>query len=243
MKSLAVLKRALFAMAGVMAISSVATPAHAAPFYFYSITAVPKWGQFGDPQAVKGWSALTALTGGGSPFRAENYVSIALQGYNGYWYAYDTFYGEARGFVGADVSIPTAQWLAPAAYVWTGGPAGGGGVAFFNSFNPFTGIFYANELIVLDPFSCSASCELSTLEAALGSTSGTLTPSSGPPVIPTEDEDASMTPNPSGTNYFASGTLSTAATPEPPSVTYLLLALAAGGVVYLRRGRQILPTA
>ena len=239
---LAVLKRVLFATVGVIAFLGIARPAAAAPFYFYTITAPPNWVGFGNPQPVAGWSALTALVAG-PPTAPENYVSLSLLGYPGYWYAYDTFLGESNGFVGADVSVPTAQWLTPAAYYWVGGPAGGGALGFFNSFNPFTGIFYANMMIVLDPPSCGVAIDcLSDLETALGSTSGTLTPSlvtldgNGDPqgiTIPNDDEDASVAPNPAGTDYFASGS---AETPEGPSAIYLLLGIfVVGAGVFLRR--------
>jgi hypothetical protein len=251
MNSFAVLKRVLVATAVAVVTLSFARPAAAAPFYFYAITAVPNWG-LGNPQPVSGWSAITALNGSvqTTPFAAENYVSISLLGYPGYWYAYDTFAGEANGFIGADVSIPTAQWLTPAAFFWTGGPAGGGAFAFFNSFNPFTGIFYANEMIVLDPDSCSAIDCLSELEGELGSTSGPLTPSlvtldsNGDPegvTLPGDKEDPNVAPDPNGTDYFASGSV-VAQTPESPTAIYVLLGMGAGAGVFYRRGR-LLPTA
>ncbi len=253
MHSLAVLKRVLLATAGVIALLSFARPAVAGPFYFYTITAVPHW-NLGNPQPVSGWSALTALTGSAAatPFRAENYVSLSLLGYPGYWYAYDTFRGEANGFIGADVSVPTAQWTNPAAYFWTGGPAGGGALAFFNSFNPFTGTFYANELIVLDPPSCDATCEIDLLEAALGNSSGPLTPSmvtldaDGDPMgitLPGDKEFDNVAPDPSGTDYFASGTSQQGVVPEAPTATYLLLGTVVGAGAFFRRGRSLRPTA
>jgi hypothetical protein len=229
----------------VIALLGIAPPAAAAPFYFYTITAVPNWG-LGNPQPLAGWTAQTALVAG-PPLAAENYVSLSLLGYPGYWYAYDTFLGEANGFIGADVSVPTAQWLTPAAYYWVGGPAGGGALGFFNSFNPFTGVFFANMMIVLDPASCGdASACLSALESELGSTSGTLTPSittldgNGDPLgitIPNDDEDASVAPDPSGPNYFASGS---ASTPEGPTAIYLLIGMfVVGAGVFFRRPRAI----
>jgi len=224
----------------VIAFLSIARPAAAAPFYFYVITAPPNWG-FGNPQPVAGWSALTALAPG-APTAPEDYVSLSLLGYPGYWYAYDTFLGESNGFVGADVSVPTAQWVTPAAYTWAGGPAGGGGLAFFNSFNPRTGIFFANMMIVLDPYACTPSVCLSDFETDLGSTSGTLTPSlvtldgNGDPqgiTIPNNDEDASVAPDPLGTDYFASGT---AMAPEGPTAIYLLIGIFVVGTgVFFRR--------
>jgi hypothetical protein len=241
MNSLALLKRVLLATVGVIAFLGIARPAAAAPFYFYVITAPPNWG-FGNPQSVAGWSAWTALAAG-APTAPENYVSLALQGYPGYWYAYDTFLGESNGFVGADVSVPTAQWVTPAAYTWVGGPAGGGGLAFFNSFNPFTGVFYANMLIVLDPYACTVSVCLSDFEADLGSTSGTLTPSlvtldgNGYPqgiTLPQDDEDPSVAPDPSGIDYFASG--SQFVVPEGPTAIYLLIGIfVVGAGVFLRQ--------
>jgi hypothetical protein len=250
MKSLAVLKRVLLATAGVIAFLGVARPAEAAGLgYFYVITAPPNWGLFGNPQPVKSWSALTAL-GPGAPTAPEDYVSLGLLGYPGYWYAYDTFLGESAGFIGADVSVPTAQWITPAAYYWTGGPAGGGALAFFNSFNPFTGVFFANEMIVLDPASCTAIDCLSELEGQLGSSSGTLTPSlvtldgSGDPqgiTIPGDDEDASVAPDPSGTDYFAGGS-QFVDTPEGPTGIYVMLGVfVVGAGVFFRRRRPLLP--
>ncbi len=248
MKSLAVLKRVLLATAGVIAISSFARPAVAAPFYFYTITAPPNWG-LGNPQPLRSWSAFTALNGSvaTTPFRAENFVSLSLLGNPINYFAYDTFLGESVGIIGADVSVPTAQWLNPAVYTWVGGPAGGGGRAFFNSFNPFTGTFYANELIVLDPPSCDVLCELNLLlEADLGSTSGPLTPTvvsldaNGNPMgitIPNDDEDDSVAPDPNGTDFFRFGRTAQVVTPEPPSATYMLLGIAAGGGFFFRRLR------
>lgn len=252
MKSLALVKRVLLATAGMTAFLGIARPAAAVGFkYFYVITPPPIWAN-GNPQAA-GWSALTALNGSAltTPFAPEDYVSLSLPAsYPGsFWFAYDTFLGEANGFIGADVSVPTAQWVTPAAYFWAGGPAGGGALAFFNSFNPFTGIFFANELIVLDPPSCvDASTCLSDLESELGSNSGTLTPSSvtldsnGDPqgiTIPNDDEDASVAPDPLGTNTFSEGT---AETPEGPTGIYLLLGIfVAGAGALLRQRRPLLP--
>jgi hypothetical protein len=244
MNPISVLKRAFVAMAGLVALLGIARPAAAAPFYFYTITAPPNWLGFGNPQLPAGWSALTALAPGGA-FAPENYVSLALQGYPGYWYSYDTFLGESNGFVGADVSVPTAQWVTPAAYTWAGGPAGGGGLAFFNSFNPRTGIFFANMMIVLDPLACTpASVCLSDFETDLGSTSGLLTPSlvtldvNGAPqgiTLPTGGEDASIAPNPLGTDYFASGS-QFVPTPEGPTAIYLLLGIFMAGIgIFSRR--------
>jgi hypothetical protein len=237
-----VLKKILLATAGVIAFLGIARPAAAAPFYFYTITAPPNWVGFGAPQFPSGWTAQTALVAG-PPLAAENYVSLSLFGYPGYWYTYDTFFGESNGFVGADVSVPTAQWLTPAAYIWAGGPAPGGGLAFFNSFNPRTGVFYANMMIVLDPASCSpASVCLSDFEADLGSTSGTLTPTlvtldgNGDPqgiTLPEDGEDASIAPDLSGPDYFASGS---ELTPEGPTAIYLLLGIIVIGTsVFFRR--------
>jgi hypothetical protein len=237
-------------MAGVIALLGIARPAAAAPFYFYTITAVPNWG-FGNPQPLAGWTAQTALVAG-PPLAAENYVSLSLLGYAGYWYTYDTFLGESNGFIGADVSIPTAQWVTPAAYTWVGGPAGGGALGFFNSFNPFSGVFYANMMIVLDPMMCDATCTLNLFETDLGSTSGALTPSlvtldvNGDPLgitIPNGDEDPSVAPNPLGTDYFASGS-EQVPTPEGSTATYLLLGIfVVGAGVFFRRRRPLLPAA
>jgi len=249
MKLPAVLKRVLLTTAGVIATLGIARPAAAAPFYFYTITAVPNWG-LGNPQPIAGFTALTALNGSvaTTPFRAENYVSLSLLGYPGFWYSYDTFFGESRGFIGADVSVPTAQWTNPGAFTWVGGPAGGGGLAFFNSFNPFTGTFYANMMIVLDPPSCDALCELNDLEALLGSTSGTLTPTTvtidanGNPegiTLPGDSEFDDVAPDPSGTDYFASGSAQVV-TPEGPTASYVLIGIAAGAGVFFRRGRTLL---
>ena len=241
MNSLALLKRTLLAMVGVFAFLGIARPAVAAPFYFYVITAPPNWG-FGNPQALQSWSALTAL-GPGAPTAPEDYVSLGLQGYPGYWYAYDTFLGESNSFIGADVSIPTAAWTAPAAYYWVGGPAGGGELAFFNTFNPFTGLFYANALIVGDPPCTDTGCpDMSTFVSDLGGNTSFLT---SPTLIPLDqlntitppgwNEDQSITPpNPLGPNYFDSG--SQFVTPEGPTAIYLLLGIfVIGASVFFRR--------
>ncbi len=242
MNSLSLLKRVLLVTAGMIAFLSIARPAAAAPFYFYTISAAPNWGA-GNPQTLASWRALTALAPG-APTAAENYVSLSLRTIPGYWYAYDTFLGESNGFVGADVSVPTAHWVTPAAYYWTGGPAGGGALGFFNSFNPFTGVSYANMMIVLDPPSCSAINCLSDFEANLGSTSGLLTPSlvtldgSGAPqgiTLPGDGETPSVAPDPLGTNYFASGSVMT---PEGPTAIYLLLGIfvIGAGILFRRPG-------
>ncbi|MFZ1086739.1 MAG: hypothetical protein WAN35_17390 [Terracidiphilus sp.] len=244
MNTLAVLKRVLLATAGVIAMLGIARPAAAAPFYFYTITAVPNWGA-GNPQPLAGWSAVTALAPG-APLQAENYVSLSLLTIPGFWYAYDTFLGESNGFIGADVSIPTAQWVTPAAYIWAGGPGPvfGGGLAFFNSFNPFTGVFFANMMIVGDPAGCDATCALGDFETDLGSTSGSLTPSlvtldgNGDPVgvtLPNDDEDPSVAPDPNGTDYFASGSQEVD-TPEGSTAIYLLFGISLlGAALFLRR--------
>ena len=213
MNSLALLKRALLATVSVIAFLGIARPAVAAPYYFYVITAPPNWLGYGNPQPLQSWSALTALAPG-APTAPEDYVSLGLLGYPGYWYAYDTFLGESNGFIGADVSIPTAQWLGPAAYYWVGGPAGGGELAFFNTFNPFTGLFYANMMIVGDPPCTDTGCpDMSTLVSDLGgNTSFLFSPTQYPLdqlntiTPPGWDEDQSLNPpNPLGPNYFASG--------------------------------------
>ena len=254
MKPLAVLKRVLLATAGVIAFLSIARPAAAAPFkYFYVITAPPNWA-FGNPQPLKSWSALTAL-GPGAPTAPENYVSLSLLGRPGYWYAYDTFLGESVNILGADVSIPTAQWVNPVGYWWAGGPGPvfGGALLFFNSFNG--GTFYANELIIGDP-PCSTPfsatdpgglCELDSFETYLG-ISATNTEVSGPGSVTPPDDDNSLDPLTLPDDYvdydFTADTDATAFvdTPEGPTGIYLLLGIFAVGAGVILRRREWLRT-
>jgi hypothetical protein len=243
MNSLAVLKRVLLATAGVIAFLGVARPAAAVPFsYFYVITAPPNWA-FGNPQPLKSWLALTAL-GAGAPLAKEDYVSLSLLGRPGYWYAYDTFLGEANGFLGADVSIPTAQWVNPVGYWWAGGPSPvfGGALLFFNSFN--NGTFYANELIIGDPASCDGLCELDAFEASLG-ISATNNAVSGPgSVTPPNDDDSLITPPTDYVDYNFAGGSQFADTPEGPTGIYLLLGVfVIGAGAFFRRRRPLLTAA
>jgi MYXO-CTERM domain-containing protein len=252
MKSLAVLKRVVLATAGVIAFLGVARPAAAAPFkYFYVITAPPNWG-FGNPQPLKSYSALTFTAG--APTSAENYVSLGLLGYPGYWYAYDTFKGEANGFLGADVSIPTAWWVNPVGYWWStpgvGGPVHGGALLFFNSFSG--GTFYADELIIGDPASCDGLCELQDFESYLG-ISPTNYSVSGPGAVtpPTDDDSLDPSTLPPSTDYvdydFTTDADATAFvdTPEGPTGIYLLLGIfvIGAGALLRRRRRPLLPAA
>jgi hypothetical protein len=117
-------------------------------YYFYAITPVPTWSQ-GNPQSV-GITLCSAVVygqcgtnSGTGNLSNENFAQLTLLN-GGYGYAYDTFYGEQNNFIGADVSVPTARWVAPAVYTWLGG-----GVAFFNS--RVGGVNYANMLLVGDP--------------------------------------------------------------------------------------------
>jgi hypothetical protein len=234
MNTLAVLKRVLLATAGVIAFLGIARPAAAVPFkYFYVITAPPNWAQ-GNPQPLRSWLALTA-TAPGPPLAKENYVSLSLL--NGaYGYAYDTFLGESKGFLGADVSVPTAQWVNPVGYWWAGGPGPvfGGALLFFNSING--GTLYANMMIIGDPASCDGLCELTAFENSLG-ISATNNLVTGPgSVTPPEDDE---TPNNDVSDSFAGGTV----TPEGPTAIYLLLGIVAGAGVFLRRRRSQLLTA
>lgn len=168
MKHLTLLKHILLATLGVIAVLGVARPA-AASAYFYTIIGPPNWG-FGNPQAPQAYSARTALGGSvlTTPFAAEDYVSLTLTGGAGSGFAYDTFWGEANGFIGADVSVVGAWWTAPVGYWWAGGPGPvqGGALLFFNSFN--NGNFYANMLIIGDPPSCDGFCELGAFETQFG---------------------------------------------------------------------------
>jgi hypothetical protein len=100
-------------------------------------------------------------------------------------------------------------------------------------------------MIVLDPASCTAIDCLSEVEAELGSTSGSLTPSlvtldsNGDPLgvtLPGDSEYAGVAPDPSGNDYFASGS-ALAQTPEGPTAVYVLFGMAAGAGVFFRRGR------
>ena len=205
--------------------------AAAAPFYyFYVITAPPNWAQ-GNPQPLASWSALTA-TGPGAPTAPENYVSLTLlNGASGY--AYDTFRGESFNILGADVSIPTAQWINPVGYWWVGGPGpvNGGALLFFNSFNAFTGLFYANELIIGDPAGCNGLCELDAFENSLGISNSINSLVTGPgSVTPPSDDDSLLTTPDDYVDFTPSPA------PEGPTAIYLMLgmfAIAAG--VFLRR--------
>ena len=221
--------------------------AAAAPFYyFYVITAPPNWA-FGNPQPLKSWSALTAL-GPGPALAAENYVSLSLLGRPGYWYAYDTFLGESVNILGADVSIPTAQWVNPVGYWWAGGPGPvfGGALLFFNSFNG--GTFYANELIIGDPPSCDGLCELDAFETYLG-ISPTNNLVSGPGSVTPPNDDDSLDPNTPPSNFvdydFTADGSQFVDTPEGPTGIYLLTGIIAlgAGILFRRRRHPLLTAA
>jgi hypothetical protein len=241
MNSLALLKRVLLATAGVIACLGVAPPVAAAPFsYFYVITAPPNWA-FGNPQPLKSWLALTA-TAPGPALAKENYVSLSLLGRPGYWYAYDTFLGEANGFIGADVSIPTAQWVNPVGYWWAGGPAPvfGGALLFFNSFN--NGTFYANELIIGDPPACDGLCELNLFETSLGIAAMNNLVAGPGSVTPPSGDDSLLTPPTNFVNYDVTQGSQFVDTPEGPTGIYLLLGvLAIGAGTFFSRRRPLLP--
>ncbi|MGA3129290.1 MAG: hypothetical protein ABSD59_00710 [Terracidiphilus sp.] len=248
MKSLAVLKRCLLATAGVIAFLCVAQPVAAAPFnYFYVVTAVPNWG-FGNPQPLKSWSALTFTAG--APTAPENYVSLGLLGYPGTWWAYDTFLGESVGILGADVSVPTAQWVNPVGYYWStpgvGNPVQGGALLFFNSFNG--GTFYANELIIGDPPSCDGLCELDAFETYLG-ISPTNNLVSGPGSVTPPNDDDSLDPNTPPSNFvdydFTADGSQFVDTPEGPTGIYLLTGIIAlgAGILFRRRRHPLLTAA
>jgi hypothetical protein len=189
-------------------------------FYKFIITRAPFW-VLGNPQPAF-VTVNTALVAGAAG-AAENLETLSLEtavGVFGTTYAIgDTFGNEAAGIIGADISVPTAWWTAPAVYTWVGGPAGGGGVAFFNSI--LNGVFYANELMVLDPASCSVTVCLQDFATSLGEV-GTLPGANTLTVDPTTG-DVSV-PNPTSTEV-----------PEPSSVILLLTMLVA--VAYFTRSR------
>lgn len=134
--------------------------------YIYTITAPPNWA-LGNPQPV-GVTFCSAAFPGLCGLNVENDVTVKLLGNPTTYYAYTTPLGASKGVIGSDVSIPTAQWLTPATYWWTdSGPFGGGMLAFFNSYK--NGVFYANEMIVLDPFSEPATfADLEALDLQAG---------------------------------------------------------------------------
>jgi hypothetical protein len=150
-----------------------AATARAGLSYLYVITVPPDWADFGSPQPVLATfctavnlpaaNKTSACGGGNGMFSYENYETLSFPG-SATYYAGDTFKGEANGLIGADISVPTAQWVAPAVYTWTAGV--GGGIAFFNSYSG--GVYYANELMVLDPPSFPVYSDLELFAGELG---------------------------------------------------------------------------
>ncbi len=134
--------------------------------YTYEVTAAPNWA-LGNPQPVS-VTYCSAVAVGVCGANVENDVTVKLLGNPTTYYAYTTPLGAANGVIGSDVSIPTAFWVSPAVYWWTDtGPFGGGELAFFNSVK--NGVAYANEMIVLDPFSESATfADLEALDLQAG---------------------------------------------------------------------------
>jgi len=136
-------------------------------FYKFIITRAPFW-SLGNPQPALVTVNTALVAGAAGAF--EIFETLSLEtGVNVFGTTYgigDTFANEAVNIIGADTSVPTAWWTAPAVYTWVGGPAGGGGVAFFNSIK--NGVFYANELMVLDPASRAVTVCLQGFRDQLG---------------------------------------------------------------------------
>ncbi|MGA3187677.1 MAG: PEP-CTERM sorting domain-containing protein [Bryobacteraceae bacterium] len=199
------------------------SPARANYSYVYVITARPNWLAYGTPQPVL-VTVCTALApagapcgspGGASPY--ENYETLSILG-GATYFAGDTFSGETGGLIGADISVPTAQWVAPVVYTWTAGV--GGGVAFFNSYK--NGVFYANELMVLDP-APSADYYLNMFAGEIGDLS---------PMLPAAN--TSLSPNSSG--HVDVPQPSEGFAPEPSMYVPLLIGLLfLGGLYWIRR--------
>jgi len=196
---------AALSMCPLMILMLLAAPSAKAASFLVVNSPRPNWRAYGSPQPVKitAWTALVA----GAPGAYENYETLSLLPFSTFTFAGDSFLGESLGVIGADIRAPTAYWLAPAVYTWAGGPAGGGGLAFFNS--RVGGVYYANMLIVLDPPSTPAFTDLELGFADLGGVG--LFPSS---------PNTSDSPNSDGT--LSIPVPGFAETPEP---SYLVLTL------------------
>jgi hypothetical protein len=186
------------------------------------ITRVPSFAQFGSPQPLKSFSALTCVGACGGFLDS---VSLSLLGGGG-GSASDTFAGFNAGIKGSDISIPFANWVFPRAFTWTDtGPTGGGGFAFFNSIGTLNGRFgvpFANELIVGDPPDTFQLLE--ALDGVLG----------GNGILPSPIDISSDIGSDGSVNIPSADTPGMDPAPEPASIG-LLFPAGASVAIFLRR--------
>ena len=193
------------------------------------ITRVPSFAQFGSPQPLKSFSALTCVGACGGFLDS---VSLSLLGGGG-GSASDTVAGFDAGIKGSDISIPFANWVFPRAFTWTDtGPTGGGGFAFFNSIGTLNGVFgipFANELIVGDPPASPDTFQLlEALDGVLG----------GNGILPSPIDISSDIGSDGSVNIPPADMPGTASAPEPSSIGWLLPALASVAIFLRRRLRE-----
>ena len=191
------------------------------------ITRVPSFAQFGSPQPLNSFSALTCV---GACAGFLDSVSLTLLGGGG-GAASDTVAGFIAGTKGSDVSIPFANWVFPKALTWTDrGPTGGGGFAFFNSIGTLNGVFgipFANLLIVGDPPATPDTFQLlEALDGILG----------GNGVLPSPVDISSDIGSNGSVNIPAGDMPGQAFAPEPSSIGLLIPGIASVAI-FLRRRR------
>jgi hypothetical protein len=193
------------------------------------ITRVPSFAQFGSPQPLASFLALTCV-GKACAGGFLDSVSLTLLGGGG-GAASDSVAGFNAGIKGSDVSIPFANWVNPVALTWKdNGPTGGGGFAFFNSIGTLNGVFgvpFANELIVGDPPASPDTFQLlEALDGVLG----------GNGILPSPIDISSDIGTDGSVNIPSADTPGMDPAPEPSSIGLLLPA--GGGLAILLRRRR-----